>query len=114
MVSDVEPMALPSRNIGGAFVGKVSITGLLSKLDASAPYNGCIFGGGLRLYLEKIAEKIPMGFNSKESFTKMDEDSNMADRIQVEVLELKPVEIKKAPEERARGESRTPFREIVK
>jgi hypothetical protein len=27
---------------------------------------------------------------------------------------LKPVEIKKAPEERARGESQTPFRKMVK
>jgi hypothetical protein len=43
MVSDVEPMALPSRNIGGEFVGKVSVAGLLSKLDAGAPYNGWIF-----------------------------------------------------------------------
>jgi hypothetical protein len=65
MVSDVEPM--------------VSITGLLPKLDAGAPYNGWIFGGGLRLYLEKIAEKIPMGFNSKESFVKVDENNNVAD-----------------------------------
>jgi hypothetical protein len=32
----------------------------------------------------------------------------------VEVIELKPVEIKKAPEERARGESQTPFRKMVK
>jgi hypothetical protein len=37
MVSDVEPMALPSRNVGGEFVGKVSVVGLLSKLDASNP-----------------------------------------------------------------------------
>jgi hypothetical protein len=37
MVSDVEPIAFPSRNVGGEFVGKVSITGLLSKLDAGAP-----------------------------------------------------------------------------
>jgi hypothetical protein len=79
MVSDVEPKALPSRNVGGEFVGKVSIADLLSKLDAGAPYNGCIFGGGLRLYSKKIAEKIPMGFNSKESFAKMDEDSNLVD-----------------------------------
>jgi hypothetical protein len=43
MVSDVEPMALPSRNIGGEFVRKVPIAGLLSKLDAGAPYNGWIF-----------------------------------------------------------------------
>jgi hypothetical protein len=114
MVFDVEPMALPSRNVGGKFLGKLSITGLLSKLDAGAPYNRRIFGGGLRLYPEKKAEKIPMGFNPKKSFIKMDEDSNVADRIRVEVLELKPVEIKKVPEERARGESQTPFREMVK
>jgi hypothetical protein len=30
------------------------------------------------------------------------------------VLEIKPVEIKKAMEERARGESQTPFRKMVK
>jgi hypothetical protein len=47
MVFDVEPMALPSRNIGGKFVGKVSVVGLLSKLDAGATYDGWIFGGGL-------------------------------------------------------------------
>jgi hypothetical protein len=79
MVSDVEPMVFPFRNVGGEFVGKVSIASLLSKLDANAPYNKWIFGGGLRLYPEKKAEKIPMGFNSKESFAKMDEDSNVAD-----------------------------------
>jgi hypothetical protein len=72
-------MALPSRNVGGEFVGKVSVTGLLSKLDAGDLYNGWIFGGGLRLYLEEISEKISMGFNSKKSFTKMDEDSNVTD-----------------------------------
>jgi hypothetical protein len=40
MVSDVEPMALPSKNVGGEFVGKIFVTGLLSKLDAGAPYDG--------------------------------------------------------------------------
>jgi hypothetical protein len=79
MVSDVEPMVFPSRDVGGEFVGKVSIAGLLSKLDAGAPYKGWIFGSGLRFYLEKKAEKIPIGFDSKKSFTKMDEDSSVAD-----------------------------------
>jgi hypothetical protein len=67
----------------------------------------------LWFYLEEIAEKIPMGFNSKESFAKVDENSNMADRVRVEVMELKPVEIKNAMEERTSGESQTPFREMV-
>jgi hypothetical protein len=79
MVSDVEPMAFPSRNIGGEFVGQVSVTGLLPKLDAGAPNNGWICGGGLWFYSEKKAEKIPMGFNSNECFAKVDENSNMAD-----------------------------------
>jgi hypothetical protein len=78
MVLNVELMVLLSKNIGGEFVGKVPIAGLLSKLDAGAHYNGWIFRGGLRLYSEKEAEKIPVGFNSKESFAKMDEDGNMA------------------------------------
>jgi hypothetical protein len=40
MVFDVELVVLPSRNVGGEFIGKVPIAGLLSKLDAGAPYNG--------------------------------------------------------------------------
>jgi hypothetical protein len=113
MVSDVEPMVFPSRDVGGEFVGKISITGMLPKLDADAPYNGWIFEGRLRFYPEEIAEKIPMGFNSKESFTKVNENSNMTDRVWVEMMELKPVEVKKATEEGTDGESQTPFREIV-
>jgi hypothetical protein len=104
VVFDVEPVVLPSRNVGGEFIGKVPIAGLLSKLDAGAPYNGQILGYGLRFYSEKEAEKIPMGFDSEEGFTEMDEDCNMANGIQVEMMELKPVEIKKAMEKRARGE----------
>jgi hypothetical protein len=38
----------------------------------------------------------------------------MANGIQVEVMELKPVEIKKATEKRARGEGQTPFDKMVK
>jgi membrane carboxypeptidase/penicillin-binding protein len=55
-----------------------------------------------------------MGFDSKKSLTKVNEDSNMANQIWVEVMELKPIEVKKAPEERARGEGQTPFSKIVK
>jgi hypothetical protein len=68
----------------------------------------------LWLYPEKEAEKIPIGFDSEESFAEMDEDGNMANGIRVEVKELKLVEIKKASEERARGEGQTPFGKMVK
>jgi hypothetical protein len=52
-----------------------------------------------------------MRFNSEESFAEMDENGNMENTIRVEVMELKPVEIKKASEERARGD---PFGKMVK
>jgi hypothetical protein len=68
----------------------------------------------LRLYPKKEAEKIPMGFDSEESFAEMDEDGNMANGIWVEVMELKPVEIKKATEKRAGGEGQTPLGKMVK
>jgi hypothetical protein len=67
----------------------------------------------LRFYPEKIAEKIPMGFNSKENFTKVNENSNMANRVRGEMIELKPIEVKKATEEGTGGERQTPFREMV-
>jgi hypothetical protein len=114
MVFDVEPVVFPSRNVGGEFIGKVSIAGLLSKLDAGAPYNGQILGCGLWFYPEKEAEKIPVGFDSEEGFTEMDKDCDMANGIRVEIMELKPVEIKKATEKRARGEGQTPFGKMVK
>jgi hypothetical protein len=68
----------------------------------------------LWFYPEKEAEKIPMGFDSEESFAEMDEDGNVANGIRVEVMELKPVKIKKATEKRARGEGQTPFSKMVK
>jgi hypothetical protein len=40
MVFNVEPVVVPSRNVGGEFIGKVPIASLLSKLDAGTPYNG--------------------------------------------------------------------------
>jgi hypothetical protein len=113
MVSDIEPMSFPSRDVGGEFIGKVFVTDLLPKLNAGVPYNGWIFGGRLQFYTEEIAEKIPMGFNSKESFTKMDENSNVANQVRVEMMELKPIEIKKTTEEGAGGESQIPFSEMV-
>jgi hypothetical protein len=87
---------------------------LLSELDAGAPYNRWIFGCRLWFYSEEEAKKIPIGFDSEEGFTEMDEDCNMANRIRVEMMELKPVVVKKATEKRARGEGQTPFSKMVK
>jgi hypothetical protein len=109
----LRPNVFNSNYLNVTFVRKISVTGLLPKLDASTPYNGWIFGGRLQFYVEEIEEKIPMGFNSKEGFTKVDEDGNVVDRVQVEMMELKPIEIKKAMEEGIGGESQTPFREMV-
>jgi hypothetical protein len=64
--------------------------------------------------LEKEAEKIPMGFDSKEGFIEMDKDCDMANGIRVEMMELKPVVVKKTTEKGTRGEGQTPFGKMVK
>jgi hypothetical protein len=48
-----------------------------------------------------------MGFDSEEGFIEMDEACDMANGIRVEMMELKPVEIMKVMEKRARGEGKT-------
>jgi hypothetical protein len=53
---------------------------------------------------EEEVEKIPVGFNSEKCFTKVNKDGNVENGVRVEVMELKPVIVKKATEKRARGE----------
>jgi hypothetical protein len=114
MVFNLEPMIFPPGNVGGEFVREVLFAGLLTQLDAGAPYNRKFFRGGLWLDAEEEAEKIPVGLDSEEGFTEMDKNRNMANRIWVEVMELKAVIIKKAAEERTRGEGQSPFGKMVK
>jgi hypothetical protein len=87
---------------------------LLSQLDAGAPYNRWIFRGGLWLDSEEEAEKIPVGFNSEKCFAKVNKNGNVANGVRLEVMELKPVIVKKATEKRARGEGQTLFGKMVK
>jgi hypothetical protein len=63
---------------------------------------------------EEEAEKILVGFNSEKCFAKVNKDRNVANGVWVEVMELKPVIVKKATEKRARGEGQTPFGKMVK
>jgi hypothetical protein len=114
MIFDIKPVIFPPGNVGGEFVRKILVAGLLSKLDAGTPYNGWVLGGGLWFDSEEEAEKIPVGFNSEKSFTKVDEDGNVANGVRVEVMELKPVIVQKAMEKRTRGEGQTPFGKMVK
>jgi hypothetical protein len=55
-----------------------------------------------------------VGLDSEEDFAEMDKNGNVADGVRVEVMELKPVIIEKAVEERTRGEGQSPFGKIVK
>jgi hypothetical protein len=109
-----KPVIFPPGNVGGEFVRKILVIGLLSKLDAGAPYNGWILGGGLWFDTEEEVEKIPVGFNSEKSSSKVNKDRNMANGVRVEVMVLKPVIVKKAMEKRTRGEGQTRFGKMVK
>jgi hypothetical protein len=114
MIFDIKPMIFPPGNVGREFVCKVFVAGLLSQLNAGAPYNRWILGGGLWFDPEEEAEKIPVGFNSEKSFTEVNKDRDVANGVRVEVMELKPVIVKKATEKRTRGEGQTPFGKMVK
>jgi hypothetical protein len=55
-----------------------------------------------------------MGFDSEEGFTEMDKDCDMANGIRFEMMELKPVVVKKTMEKGTRGEGQTSFGKMVK
>jgi hypothetical protein len=78
------------------------------------PLQQKVFQGGLWFDAEEKAEKISVGFDSEKGFTEMDKNRNVANRVWVEVMELKPVIIKKAAKERTRGEGQSPFGKMVK
>jgi hypothetical protein len=91
MVLDIKPLILPPGKVGGEFVCEIFVAGLLTQLDAGAPCNGKILGCGLWFDTKEEAEKIPVGFDSEESFAEIDENRNVVDRIGVEVMKLKPI-----------------------
>jgi hypothetical protein len=78
------------------------------------PHNGKILECGLWFDAEEEAEKIPVGFDSEESFAEIDKNRNVADRIGVEVMKLKLVVIQQASEEGTRGEGQSPFGKMEK
>jgi hypothetical protein len=83
-------------------------------LDADAPYNRWIFRGGWWFDSEEEAEKIPVGFNSEKCFTKVNKDGNVANGVRVEVMELKPVIVKKATEKKSKRGGPEPVRQSGK
>jgi hypothetical protein len=83
-------------------------------LDAGAPYNRWILGGGLRFDSEEEAKKVPVGLDSKEGFTEMDKNRDVANRVRVAMMKLKLVVVKEATEKRTRGEGQTPFGKMLK
>jgi hypothetical protein len=74
MVLNVKPVVFPPRKVGGELVCEIFVAGLLTQLDAGAPHNGKILGGGLWFEAEKEAEKVPVGFDSKKSLAVKDEN----------------------------------------
>ena len=49
--------------------------------------------------MEEILEKIEVGLNPQESFTEMDKNRDVKNRIRGQVMHLNPPAMKKAPEE---------------
>ena len=60
--------------------------------------------------MKEILEQIEVGLNFQESFTQMNKDRDVKNRIRGQVMHLNPPVLKKAPEEiRNQKTSITPF-----
>jgi hypothetical protein len=71
VVRDVEPLGLPVLIGIYQLVGEVLLCRVLPHLDPrSTDYSG-IADAGLRLHLEELPERDPMGLDPQESFAKM-------------------------------------------
>jgi hypothetical protein len=104
MVSDVEPMVFPSRDVGGEFVGKIFVTSFLPKLNAGAPYNGCILEVGCSFTRKRCRKRSQWGSITRKASQKWMKIAKWQIEFWVEMMELKTVEIKKATEEGTGGE----------
>jgi hypothetical protein len=74
VVLDIEPVILPPGKVAGEFVCEIFVAGLLTQLDAGTPRNGKVLCCGLWFDTEEEAKKIPVGFDSEESFAEIDKN----------------------------------------
>ena len=58
--------------------------------------------------MKEILEQDEVGLDPQESFTKMDKDQNVKNRIRGQVMHLNPPMVKKAPEEIRNGKTEAP------
>ena len=56
--------------------------------------------------MKEILEQIKIGFDPQESFTKMNEDGDMQNRIRGQVMHLNPPMMKKTSEEIRHGKTK--------
>ena len=63
--------------------------------------------------MKKIAKKVPVGLDSKKSFTEVDKDRDMKNGIGVQMMDLNPIEIKKALKEIRGWKSKTPLNKML-
>ena len=63
--------------------------------------------------MKKIAKKVLVGLDSKKSFTEVDKDRDMKNGIGVQMMDLNPIEIKKALKEIRGWKSKTPLNKML-
>ena len=83
-------------------------------MDSSSPDYRKIIFGGLWLDTEKMTKQVLVGFNAKESFTKMNKYGNMIYGIGVKMMKFKPINVKQPVEEIRGGEGESPLVKVGK
>src|ERR1041385_3504641 len=64
-------------------------------------------------YIKKASPKSPMGINPQEGLTKSDETRNVQNPIGSKVMQLEPIGIQQAPNERMQQKSKTTVEESL-
>ena len=86
----------------------------MAELKTGAPNHVDLAALLIQLEGKKVAEKIEVGMDAKEDFTKINKGGDMKDGVWVQIDQLYPVLMKKTPEGIIGQQGKSPIEEVFK
>ena len=93
-IPNIKPHLLPVDDLVTQLIGDILRFLPLAKLQPSASNYVSLRIIGMRLQMKEILEQIEVGLNPQESFTEMDKDRDVKNRIRGQVMHLNPPKMK--------------------
>ena len=95
-IGGIEPVSTPIPHRINQFIVKELAFKTLAKLNPAAAKNIGVFTARLRLQTKEVTEERKRRRNSKESFTKMNENGKMKDNIGGKMVQANPKIVEKS------------------